>query len=294
MNQHAAVNGPNRFQLFPGHQATVNGSTAETPSQKTVASIHGVDKSVGRSKQNQPLVVSGRRINSSARCERPKQLAVCGIQSVHRVGVHRGDEHFADGDGQSTQTPAQLCLPRLTETRRNRYLAGTAASGVVSESGPVSLCRSRTIGTSVSGALLQTGRRGQTVLAGARNGTGGQRLETGKLGFQLAAARVHSGIHHAVTGHDAIDAPATHPVVGLPMFRFQIDEFRAVAPGQQVLVRRFGRIAAMVEPVDLDVRREFPFHFAGRRIVADKYAVTRIAGNRCGPNESVRHHEIFQ
>ena len=87
--------------------------------------------------------------------------------------------------------------------------------------------------------------------AGRRQG-----LEPAELGLQLAAAGVHRGVGHAVAGHDAVDAAAADPVIRLPVFLLQVDELGAVAAGEQKRPAGLGRIAAMVEPVELHVGRE--------------------------------------
>ena len=83
-------------------------------------------------------------------------------------------------------------------------------------------------------------------------------------------------------------------MIRLPGLSLQIDKFRAVPCGQQILVCSLGRVAAVMEPVNMDIRRELAFHLAGARVVPREHATAGVARDIAGPHQTVGHQQVFQ
>jgi hypothetical protein len=83
-------------------------------------------------------------------------------------------------------------------------------------------------------------------------------------------------------------------MVRLPRLVLIVDELDAVAGGQEVVVRGLARIAAMVEPVGLHVRRELLLHRARVQVQSFENARAAGQGDIAGPDQAVDHEQILR
>ena len=100
-------------------------------------------------------------------------------------------------------------------------------------------------------------------------------------------------VYQTVAGNYSIVAGTTDPVVGLPTFPADVHKLYAGAGSEEVLVRCLGSVAAMVEPVSLDIRRELSLHLPSLRIPSCKDSRMLSPGDLSAPNEAVYHHQVF-
>ena len=88
------------------------------------------------------------------------------------------------------------------------------------------------------------------------------------------------GIRQAVARHDPVKASAADPVMNVPVLLRRIDEFDAGPGRHDETVRRLGDVAAMVEPVRIEVRRKLDFDITGENVAAGEVAGVLAARRR--------------
>ena len=101
-------------------------------------------------------------------------------------------------------------------------------------------------------------------------------------------------VDETVAGHDSIRAGAADPVMRFPTLLAEVDKLDPRARSKDILVRGLGPVAAMVEPVSLDVRRKLPFDIPSHRIPAGKDSRVVSSGDLSAPNQVVSHQQIFR
>ena len=155
-------------------------------------------------------------------------------------------------------------------------------------------CRLSIVDLAVGRALFETAFvccGGEFLL---QRSFGGEGVEAVLLGLDVAGATVGRGVDHAVAGHDAVNAPAAHPVVHVPVIRGRIDELDARPRRQEKLLRCLGRVAAVVEPVDVHVGRELIDDLARAGVAADEDARVLAVGDRAGPDEPADDEQVLR
>ena len=83
-------------------------------------------------------------------------------------------------------------------------------------------------------------------------------------------------------------------MVTYPVFRGVVDEFDAGAREEEVLVGRFGSIAAMVEPVGLHVRGKLTLHFTRVRVAAGHGARIAALSHGTIPHQSAGNKDVIR
>ena len=87
-------------------------------------------------------------------------------------------------------------------------------------------------------------------------------------------------IGQPVARHDPVKTAAADPVVDVPVLLFRVDKFDARSRRHDESVGRLGDVAAMVEPVRVEVRRELNFDFTGEDVSTGERARVLAAGRR--------------
>ena len=114
-----------------------------------------------------------------------------------------------------------------------------------------------------------------------------------QLGFRIAGTVVRRRVHQAVAGHDAVQAAAADPVIDVPVLLLEIDELDAGSRRDDEVVGGLGDVAAVVEPIGVDVRRKLDFGLARFRVAAGEDAGVLRAGRRGVPDQPAGHQQIF-
>jgi len=112
-HQHAAVDTPGRLQLPVGHDASIDGSGLETPTQHTVGGTHTIDMPICRAEQELILIGRRRRIDGTVGREMPELAARLGVQGVNRMLIFGSDEQSVGGNDRLRQLAVQPDAPSL-------------------------------------------------------------------------------------------------------------------------------------------------------------------------------------
>ena len=264
LHQHAAVDRPDGFHLLERRQPPVLRRGAEAPDKLPVCGAEAIDPAIRGPEQAPALIDRRRRIDASAYRVAPQDLAGVRVEGVHRVGVHGGDEDLAPGDNHAAEFPAQLPLPLVCQLGWHGRLREAAAGRIVAIRGPLVLpCRGWGPGVSVRGAPLKPLLVQPLLRRLPGCGLRAQGAEAVQLRLGIAGAGMRRRVDQPVAGHDAVDAPASDPVMALPVLRRHVYELDARSRGQQVTVGRLGAIASVMEPVGLNIGLELALHLSG-------------------------------
>lgn len=105
----------------------------------------------------------------------------------------------------------------------------------------------------------------------------------------VALTRVGRHVEQTVAGHDAVAAPATNPVKSLALFGFEIQEFNAPPRSQQITLRGFIAVTAMmVHFVESRLGREFTSDLTACQIDSDQVKTV----GRVTPDQTVNHKDV--
>ncbi len=146
-------------------------------------------------------------------------------------------------------------------------------------------------------SLAGTVRRRRLGRRPARRSLGGggrQGVEPVQFGLQVARARVRRRVEQAVAGHDAVEAPASHPMIDVPVLRLGVDELGARPGRDQVPVGRLAAVTALVHEEDVGVGLEPRPDLAGVEVVADELAGVPVPGDASGPDQAADDEHVHR
>ena len=191
LDEDAAVDGPDRFDLVVRHGPSVGGGGAEAPGQHTVARAQGVDEPVGAAEEHEALVEGRRGVHPPAGLEGPAELAGVGAQSDHPMGIDGRHNDQPPGHDRGAQPAVELRGPGPREPRRHRRRGRAAPQRVVSVRRPVGWFR-------VPGSGCRSSAIGRSRLQSLSLGPGTRNLQ---LPFRRDGPEaVELGLHVAPTG----------------------------------------------------------------------------------------------
>jgi len=97
-DQDSPMHGPHRFKLLVDHMPLVARGSSKLPNQLAVFGLQTIDVAVGASKKNQPLVPSGRRIDSTTRNVSPSLLARSLVDGYDAMLIDYRRKHLSIGN----------------------------------------------------------------------------------------------------------------------------------------------------------------------------------------------------
>ena len=120
-----------------------------------------------------------------------------------------------------------------------------------------------------------------------------ERIESVQFGFGIAGAVVRGCVGQSVAGQDSVQTAAANPVMNIPVFFFEVDKFDSGTGGDKEVIGGFGDVAAVVEPVGIDIRCEFFFDFTAARVSSGDDTGIASGGGGCAPDESINNHQVL-
>ena len=100
-------------------------------------------------------------------------------------------------------------------------------------------------------------------------------------------------IDHTVSGHDAVQTRASKPVMRNPLFVADVYELDPGPRHQQVVICGLAAIAAMMEPVGLDVRWKLAFNLSGVWVTACEHTYSSSAGCLPRPYQTICNEQVL-
>ena len=137
LDQHVAVDRPDRLDLFEGGEPLVGRSRKESPTELAVCRSQAIDIAVGRSEEDETGVVGGRRVDACSGGELPFEFPRLCIEGHDGVRIDGGEVEPAVGNDRAAELTADVCLPSNFQGGGNRGSCLTATTGVLTVGGPV-------------------------------------------------------------------------------------------------------------------------------------------------------------
>ncbi len=81
--------------------------------------------------------------------------------------------------------------------------------------------------------------------------------------------------------------------MNVPVLLVWVDKLNPRSRGHQEVVGRLGDVAAMMEPIGVDVGGEFLLDFAGSRISSGVDAGILARSERGDPHQAIDHHQVL-
>ena len=192
----------------------------------------------------------------------PEWLPVVCIENVEGVGIDRDDVGTAASDhrwGESAGelgSPQRLCIVWKSSTR------GTTATRIVAIGWPV--CRLIFL---FIHWLAICGPEHESILVSNRfhlcaSPLRSQRIEAAEFRLRVAGAVMGRGVEQPIARQHTVEAATPHPVIDLPVTGIKVHKLDSCPRRNDEPVCRLGDVAAMMEPVGVDIRRKLFFHLA--------------------------------
>jgi len=137
----------------------------------------------------------------------------------------------------------------------------------------------------VGGAALEAPLVRHELGQSAPGRIGGQSIQPEQLRLKKTPAGVRRHVGQSVGRHEPVQAAAADPVIDVPVLGLEIDVLDPGPRGDEVLFRRPAAVAAVVEPVDLDVGQELLLDLARSQITPGEHAGVAAVGNGPAPDQ---------